>query len=117
VLWRHVSGLPAIWDNQERTEVAYHPLTDVGNDWQVVDSADFNGDSAGDLLWQHTSGQLAIWEIQDGPQSGYHFLGFVGPDWRPPTPATATPTFSGGMRPACPPSGTSRSASRSATIP
>jgi hypothetical protein len=36
-------------------------IGDVGPNWTVAETGDFNGDGKSDILWHDTSGNIAMW--------------------------------------------------------
>ena len=67
-VWQHTDGTIATWFmdglNLDGGSL-FNPSTTSDLNWQVVGSADFNGDSKPDLIWQHTDGSIAGW-LMDG---------------------------------------------------
>lgn len=62
LVWRHGTGLNAMWLMNGATPIQGSMLPRVGDtSWDIVASDDFDGDGAADLLWQRSNGQLAIW--------------------------------------------------------
>jgi hypothetical protein len=65
---------------------APHLLADPGQDWAVLDLADFNGDGRTDILWQHYNGASqadarSIWLMDGNGVIGGGMVANPGSDW------------------------------------
>ncbi|HXJ83321.1 MAG TPA: VCBS repeat-containing protein, partial [Candidatus Methylomirabilis sp.] len=65
LLWRHTSGVVAIWLMNGPTAVSVGSAGTVSTDWTIAGVGDFNGDGKTDILWRHTSGAVVVW-LMDG---------------------------------------------------
>lgn len=86
LLWRHAGGAISTWTisgNVQGTQIAQNSYFNggVGNDWQVRETLDFNGDGASDILWRHSSGAIAIWDSTGSSFTADYFHASVGTDW------------------------------------
>lgn len=64
ILWHSKDGRLAVWLLQNANFDSLMLLRAgqaVPASWQLLDVADFNGDSSPDLLWQNSQRQLALW--------------------------------------------------------
>jgi hypothetical protein len=73
VLWQHVEGSPAL---------AYRVLGDVGSDWRIRGTGDFDGDGDSDILWHHTDGRVVTWEMWGGEYLAHHSLATANNAWQ-----------------------------------
>src|SRR5262245_8683046 len=55
LLWRHSSGVVAIWLMNGPTAVSVGSAGNVPTDWTIAGVADFNRDGKTDILWRHAS--------------------------------------------------------------
>jgi hypothetical protein len=96
IVWQNrTSSAVAIWfmqynGDQAQMFAAYFatvlgsptvPVT-PGLGWEVVGTADFDGDGYRDLAWQHTDGRMAVWGMQGATILQTLDLGAVNPAWR-----------------------------------
>jgi hypothetical protein len=86
VLWRHDDGRVYFWEMDGigglKTEGgAIHAA--VGNDWHILGTGDFNGDSRSDIIWRHDNGTVYFWEMNGMgiAQEGGVAHAAVTPDW------------------------------------
>jgi hypothetical protein len=70
ILWRTDSGAMDVWEMNgaqikaaDYLRIGQSAVGAPGADWQVLGTADFDGDGKADLLWRTDSGDLAIWEM------------------------------------------------------
>ncbi len=56
-------------------------LGTVATSWNIVGSADFNGDGQADILWQNTSGSRAVWFMNGTAFGTGVYLPFAAPSW------------------------------------
>jgi hypothetical protein len=64
IVFRHASGTVSEWLGQANGGyVNNHAIASaqVGTDWKILGSGDFNGDGRDDVLWRHSSGALTNW--------------------------------------------------------
>lgn len=84
-LWRNDNGQTLIWEMAaDGTTIEFSAATSsqVGNDWQIVGTGDFNLDGRDDILWQHSSGTIASWQMDSGTVLGASYYGSVSTaDW------------------------------------
>ena len=90
VLWRHQSGLNAIWFmNGSALSSAYIATLDPA--WELVAAGDFDGDSDADIMWS-LNGKTAVW-LMNGPNiAGSAFGPTLDTAWSArPKPTTNAP--------------------------
>jgi hypothetical protein len=66
VLWRHASGVNAVWQFTGPALAQFEAtfLPSVAPDWNVIAFGDINGDGVNDVVWmQPSTGQVAIWLV------------------------------------------------------
>ncbi|OKH52129.1 hypothetical protein NIES2101_15960 [Calothrix sp. HK-06] len=72
ILWRHVStGETVVWQMDGAKVLSFNTTfrdtntrTIASNSWQVVSTADFNGDRRADILWRNSStGETVVWQM------------------------------------------------------
>jgi glucose/arabinose dehydrogenase len=73
VLWRHDDGSVA---------TAANSLGNVGGNWQIRGTGDFDADGDGDILWRHSDGQVVVWELAGGTFVQNHNLAGVPGNWQ-----------------------------------
>ena len=86
LLWRNADGAISTWTiagNAQGAQIAQNSYYNgsVGNDWQIRETLDFNGDGASDILWRHSSGAIAIWNSTGFGFDATYFHGSVGTNW------------------------------------
>jgi hypothetical protein len=90
ILWQNViTGEASIWSMNGTTRIGGGPITNAnssttlvpGANYEVVGTADFNGDGTPDILWQNvTTGEASIWymngttRIGGGPITNANFF-------------------------------------------
>jgi hypothetical protein len=74
ILWTSTSGNADVWSMDGAQLLSDHPVEDnqgvlgqMGSDWHVVTTGDFDGDGKSDILWENTSGNTDVWSM-DGSQ-------------------------------------------------
>lgn len=76
ILWRNADGRLSDWLGRSDGGFVGNDAavsTQVGNDWSIVGTGDFNGDGRDDILWRNADGSISNWL---GGVDG----GFVGND-------------------------------------
>lgn len=88
ILWRSDGGALSDWLGTANGGFAPNDgnaYTQVGTDWHVVGTGDFNGDGRDDILWRSDSGALSNWlgAANGGfaPNDGNAYTQ-VGTEWR-----------------------------------
>jgi hypothetical protein len=87
LVWRDVGqnnlGATELWLNKgDGTAFTESALTTIGTDWQIVGSADFNGDGKTDLLWRNrTTGANAIWLMSGSTYNSLQLQSSTDPNW------------------------------------
>lgn len=88
LIWRNsITGDLGAWIMEGTTRETYVALTPGGvdeSDWQIVSTADINGDGAPDLVWHHrTNGTVVVWYMNGVGRIGYgQFPIPVDAQWR-----------------------------------
>jgi hypothetical protein len=87
IVWRDVGqynlGAVELWQNKgDGTEFTEAALTTMTTDWQIVGSADFNGDGKTDLLWRdRTTGANVIWLMKGSTYASLQLQSSSDPNW------------------------------------
>lgn len=84
IYWQNSStGERQIWSMNGTTHTSTATLGSVPTSWNIVASADFNGDGKKDLVWQNTStGQIAVWTMNGATRLGSYVIGTAAPPWQ-----------------------------------
>jgi uncharacterized membrane protein len=68
ILWRNVTGVVSIWfsnTNANQNNLPYiayaSSLGSVPTNFNIMQTGDYNGDGASDILWQDNHGNISIW--------------------------------------------------------
>ena len=64
ILWRHWQGAVSDWLGKRDGSFAINDanaMAQVGTDWWIVGTGDFNGDGRDDILWRNDDGTLSNW--------------------------------------------------------
>jgi hypothetical protein len=81
IAFRSDTGDVAIWENIGGGVHGGETLGNVGTNWAIQGTGDFDGDGKADLLWRAASGDVVTWDnIVNGSHGGAS-LGFVGTNW------------------------------------
>ena len=86
LLWRNkTSGQNAVWQLNTFTlqSGSYLPAVADAN-WQIITTADFNGDRTPDILWRNqATGENAIWQMNStGYQTSYYLPPVADMNWQ-----------------------------------
>jgi FG-GAP-like repeat len=72
VLFRNAQGVAYLWEMNNTTVTNGAPIsTQVGNNWQISGTGDFNGDGSADLLWTYKNSSNA-----SDPLNGVSYITF-----------------------------------------
>ncbi|WP_084763231.1 DUF4347 domain-containing protein [[Scytonema hofmanni] UTEX B 1581] len=86
LLWRNSgTGQNAVWQlNNFTLQSDYFLPTVTDPNWQIVSTADFNGDSIADILWRNQgSGQNVIWQMNStGLETDYFITQVPDANWQ-----------------------------------
>ncbi len=88
LVWRNANGTTTSWLGQASggfvsNAAVFSQL--VGNDWQIADFGDYNGDGRADILWRNASGTTTSWLGQANGgfvSNAAVFASGVGADWQ-----------------------------------
>jgi hypothetical protein len=68
ILWESTSGTANVWSMNGTQLVSAAPvenaqggLAQMGSEWHIVTTGDFDGDGKDDVLWEDTAGHETIW--------------------------------------------------------
>jgi hypothetical protein len=90
ILWANTTGQAAIWElNGAALTGVGIPAGQMGSEWHIAETGDFNGDGKSDILWKSTSGNADVWSM-DGTQllsdqrvqDNQGVLGQMGSEWQ-----------------------------------
>jgi len=62
------------------TKVADQSVSNMGLDWKIAATADFNGDGKTDILWRNDFGSVAIWTMNGGVKVADQVVSNLGND-------------------------------------
>lgn len=87
ILWRNADGRVSTWSvtgNAAGNQIHASVFNGAAaTNWQIVETGDFNGDAASDIIWRDASGQVAIWHGDgNGGSSADYLHGSVGTQWK-----------------------------------
>jgi hypothetical protein len=85
ILWRDNLGNVAIWLMQESTQsitiLSTAGLGNIGLNWTIVQTGDYNGAGMADILWMDNLGNVATWFMNGTTVSSTTVYGNVGKTW------------------------------------
>ena len=82
ILWRHEGGRTYIWLMQGTNRLGHGSPGEVGPEWEIVGTGDFDGDDRADILWRNMStGAVYIWLIDGTDRVGAGLVGGVPLVW------------------------------------
>ncbi|WP_392535695.1 DUF4347 domain-containing protein [Nostoc sp. C117] len=87
ILWRNkANGENTIWEmNNDFTLKTDHSIAQIPDpNWEIVSTADFNGDGTPDILWRNkVSGENTIWEMKNDftLETGHFITQIPDPNW------------------------------------
>jgi len=83
IYWQNsATGERQIWSMSGTAIRSTASLGYVAPVWNIMASADFNGDGKKDIVWQNSStGQIAIWTMNGATPLGYYTIGTAPPGW------------------------------------
>jgi len=89
ILWQNsASGGRQMWGMNGTTHVASYSLGVASTQWNIMASADFNGDGKTDMVWQNTvTGQRILWLMNGTTYVSSVSLGIGSPAWQVATAA------------------------------
>lgn len=61
LLWRHDSGMAAVWLQNGFSIGSSATFASVDASWSIADTGDFNGDGKSDIVWRQSTGAVAMW--------------------------------------------------------
>jgi hypothetical protein len=95
ILWTSTSGNAVVWSMDGSQLLSDQPVKDdqgvlgqMGSEWHVVTTGDFDGEGKSDILWENTSGNTDVWSmngsqlLSDQPvKDDQGVLGQMGSEW------------------------------------
>lgn len=81
LLWRHDSGMAAVWLQDGFSIASSGTFASVDASWTIGDTGDFNGDGKSDIVWRQSSGAVAMWLMNGSTIAGGTTFSSVDSSW------------------------------------
>src|SRR3954471_18115640 len=82
VLWRDEDGVAGLHTIKNNTLSTSSMLGQIGLEWQVVATGDFNNDGSSDILMRRDDGTLGVFDVANHQVQDWRMLGQVGLEWQ-----------------------------------